>query len=173
MRFNRLLGGGRALASAAAAILDDDTAEAEKPAAPVGADPSSDPDPAPAADPATAADPTPEPDPAPDADPAPAADPTPTAASEADIRAEERERVTKVFASDVAVGKERAAAKLLANPKLSADDIVALLPDIGAQASDGMLSTLASTQNPDLGAGAEPKGDAKAGAAVWDKIRGR
>jgi hypothetical protein len=79
------------------------------------------------------------------------------------------QRVAEVFASEASNGKERAAAKLLANPKLSAGDIIDLLPDVAASASDGMLKTLAETRNPDLGAGSESGGAAAESKTSWNK----
>lgn len=83
--------------------------------------------------------------------------PAPVALDEAAIRAEERQRVATVFASEEAKGRERIAANLLANPKLEAAEIVGMLPSLAASSSDAMLAQLAAGTNPDLGAGAEGK----------------
>lgn len=90
-------------------------------------------------------------------------------------RAEERQRVADVFASDASKGKERAAASLLANPKLSADEIVALLPQISGGAGDNvMLANLSATPNPDLKPGAETNSGGGADvAAGWNRTFAR
>jgi hypothetical protein len=112
----------------------------------------------------------PPPAPAPPPPPATSGDEMDEAASETAVaaaRAEERQRVTAVFASEASNGKERVAAKLLANAKLSADDIIGMLPDCAASASDGMLKRLADQPNPDLAPGAEAGGDRpKASASI-------
>jgi hypothetical protein len=178
MKFRHLIGGGRALASAAAALIEDESVaqpaaveeggEGGAAAAPVAA---------PDAEDAAAA--------AAEAEAAEAAaaakvdatladivadlgDPAViTATTEQSIRAEERQRVTDVFASDASNGKERVAASLLADSDMSADKIVALLPKLGADASDAMLANL-KQPNPVLGAGAEAAGGQPDPKASWN-----
>jgi outer membrane biosynthesis protein TonB len=119
--------------------------------------------------------PQPEPQPEPEAEPEPEA-PAAAANTEATVstaRAEERQRVADVFASDASKGKERAAACLLANPKLSADEIVALLPQMSGGAGDNvMLANLSA--NPDLKPGAETNSGGGADvAAGWNRTFAR
>lgn len=105
----------------------------------------------------------------PPADDPPADDPPPAAADEATIRAEERQRVTDVFASDAAKGKERIAAQLLANPKLEASEIIALLPTLTSGNADAMLGRLAEQPNPDLAPGSEAGAGGGDSKASWDR----
>lgn len=100
--------------------------------------------------------------------------PAANAEAVASAHAEERQRVTDVFASDASNGKERVAASLLADSDMSAEKIVALLPKLGADASDSMLKTLASTPNPDLAPGAESRPSGRADAAgYWDRVHAK
>lgn len=132
------------------------------------------------ADPAPEPEPQPEPEPAPEPEsapePAPAPEEAPPAAAADDVaaaRAEERQRVTDVFASDASNGKERAAANLLANPKLSAEDIVDMLPQMKGGESDAMLASLASNPNPDLKPGSESGGNAADAKEGWNRTFAR
>lgn len=97
-----------------------------------------------------------------------------SAAAVATARAEERQRVTDVFASDASTGKERVAASLLADSDMAADKIVALLPKLDANPSNAMLANLTATKNPDLAPGKDvdpnPKADAN---ASWDRTFAR
>jgi hypothetical protein len=110
---------------------------------------------------------------APEADPEPnpaAADVAPDAAAiRAEAIAAERARMKAVFASEHVAGREAAAVELLAESDMTADKIVAMLPKLGA--SSGVLTnlaTIASTPNPDLGAGGETEG-VKADNHGWSK----
>lgn len=150
---------GRELALAAAGIVLDD--DAERPAGAATDDPPADDPPAddPPADDPPADDPPVDP---------PADEPAQAAASdEASIRAEERKRVADVFASDASKGKERVAARLLADTDMPADKIVGLLPEVGGSATDAMLANLAGL-NPDLGPGAESRPGEDASAS-WKR----
>jgi hypothetical protein len=82
-------------------------------------------------------------------------------------------RVTAVFASEHSVGRERQAAKLLCNEKLTADDITGLLADFEpkAAAGDGMLKSLAEQPNPAIATGADGKPAAVAADDIWAKAR--
>ncbi|QTH19654.1 hypothetical protein HRJ34_14860 [Rhizorhabdus wittichii] len=97
--------------------------------------------------------------------------PAPLAADRvAAIRAEERQRVADVFASEHVAGRETAAAELLANSDMSAEKIVAMLPKLGANAKGGADDMLEQMQgnNPDLSpGGGQGSGNAKGG---WGKI---
>jgi len=110
----------------------------------------------------TAAAPNPEPAPEPAA-----------AAVEPDADAKAAERVAAVFASEHSKGRERQAAKLLANPKLSADEITELLADLkpDTAAADPMRGALASQPNPDIRTGNEPRSGQKAADEIWDRAR--
>lgn len=158
MKFSRLLGGGSALASAAAAIADD---ELEEPgAAEPGDAGQSDP-----GDESTADDAA---EPAPQLEPEAPAEPADTNAAVATARAEERQRVAAVFASDDVKGREQAAVMLLTETDMTAEKIVAKLPSLSpAAASDPMLGRLSSQENPDLGAGAEASGSGSDAKASW------
>lgn len=81
------------------------------------------------------------------------------------------ERNRTVFASEHFAGRETAAAALLGNGKLSADEITATLASLPkGQGADGMLNALKGTENPNLGAGASSEGDGKKEAeASWDR----
>lgn len=87
-------------------------------------------------------------------------------------RAEERQRISDVFASEHVAGREKAAAKLLATSDMSASAIVAVLPDLtpAAAASDdgaAMLAAMRENANADLGQGGEPQVEANHG---WGDI---
>lgn len=85
------------------------------------------------------------------------------------------DRNKAVFASEHFEGREKAAARLLGNAKLSADEITATLADLPkGEAGNNMLDGLKG-KNPDLAPGAEAGGDAsKAEAgAVWDRVAER
>ncbi|SDA14987.1 hypothetical protein [Sphingomonas sp. NFR15] len=104
------------------------------------------------------------------ADPAP---PAPALSAEAQIRADERARVATVFACEHCTGRERQAADML-QTSMSTDEITGLLAKSpkGSAAADPMLAALVSTQNPQLGAGAEtPAADSKSADAIWDRVR--
>ncbi|KPL67416.1 hypothetical protein SZ64_04430 [Erythrobacter sp. SG61-1L] len=70
-------------------------------------------------------------------------------------RAEERQRVTDVFASEHVKGREMAAAELIGNSDMKAEAIVAMLPKLtpAASADEGqqMLSQMREGGNPDTG----------------------
>ncbi|WP_333837939.1 hypothetical protein [Novosphingobium sp.] len=96
----------------------------------------------------------------------------------AQARAEERARYTAVMSSEHYAGREALAAKMLANDKLSADDIVGMLAaaapsaagDEGdAAAGAAMLAAMKSLGNPDTShaGGGKPKAEANHG---WDNI---
>jgi len=96
----------------------------------------------------------------------------------AQARAEERARYTAVMSSEHYQGREALAAKMLANDKLSADDIVGMLAaaapgaagsDADAQAGAAMLAAMKSFGNPDTShaSGGSPKAEANHG---WDNI---
>lgn len=99
-----------------------------------------------------------------------------SAEREAAIRAEERARMSAVFASEHVNGRAHAAVELLASTDLAADKIVAMLPKLGASAAegDGAAEILAAMQgnNPDL----TNDGGSSAGGGVgqanhgWGKI---
>lgn len=127
-------------------------------------------------DPAPAPDPEPEPAPAPD--PAPEAAPSPEPARSSDPTPEARaaDRVAKVFASEHSQGRERQAAKLLANDKLSVEEITDLLADMpkGGSANGSMLERLAEQPNPEIKTGSEAAPNAQAESdAIWDLARAR
>lgn len=94
-----------------------------------------------------------------------------TATTEQTVRAEERQRMADVFASEHVKGREAAAVMLLTETDMTAEKIVAKLPTLSpAAAADPMLKNLASTENPDLGAGTEGTTDSKAEAkSTWDR----
>ncbi len=86
------------------------------------------------------------------------------------IRAEERQRVADVFASEHVAGRESAAAELLANSDMSAEKIVAMLPKLSASTNGGGEDMLEHMQgnNPDLSpTGGQGSSSAKGG---WGKI---
>lgn len=89
---------------------------------------------------------------------------------DAKIRADERTRVSTVFASEHATGRERQAADMLGT-SMSADEITGLLAKApkGAAAADPMLAALAAADNPDLGSGAadEPAAKQKSTDDLW------
>jgi hypothetical protein len=119
-----------------------------------------------------APDPAPDPAPEPSAEPEPSPEPDPAAepAGDQSAAASERARVASVFASEHSQGRERMAADML-QTSMSADEITGLLAKAPKGSSaDAMLANLATTTNPDLGAGtsAEPTGR-KAAASVWDR----
>jgi membrane protein involved in colicin uptake len=121
--------------------------------------------------------PAPEPAQEPEARTEPKAEAAPATTNEKATtppRAEERQRVADVFASDASKGKERAAASLLANPKLSADDIIGLLPNMKGGETNQMLASLAAAPNPDLKPGTDSGGGSGAEAtAYWDRVHAR
>lgn len=192
MNFRALRVGGRLLASTAAALIPDDRSEAA--ADDAGApgvvppadetdgtgDPPADP---PADDEADAdegegEDGDPAGDPPADEDeagelPATAADLAAFAADREHAgRSEMSARITAVFASEHVVGREAAAAELLADD-LGSDRIISLLAKMPkGGAGDGMLAGLrGNANNPNLEAGAESQPDTrKANASMWDRI---
>lgn len=93
----------------------------------------------------------------------------------ATARAEERQRIADVFASEHVQGREMAAAELLAGSDMNADKITAMLPKLtpAASADDGkqMLAQMRENADPDLGN--EGEADPAAAAADnhgWGKI---
>jgi len=96
----------------------------------------------------------------------------------AQARAEERARYTAVMSSEHYQGRESLAALMLANDKLSADEITGMLSaatpgaagsDADAQAGAAMLAAMKSFGNPDTShaSGGSPKAEANHG---WDNI---
>ena len=82
----------------------------------------------------------------------------------ASVRAEERQRVADVFASDASKGKERTAARLLAKSSLPAGGIIELLADVGPDPA--MMPTGA-------GATVPIKGSSPAAKASWGRTFAR
>lgn len=102
----------------------------------------------------------------------------------AQARADERARFNAVLASDNYAGRETLAQSLLANDKLSADEIVTLLAAAGpvapaaataseADAEDAaraeMQAALADNANSNIDAGAPPAVAAGNDGSVWDQ----
>lgn len=166
MNFSRFSGLGRAardhlpavVADADVLVLtadDQDPAPALAPSSNDGADPA----PEPAPEPAPAPEQKPEPEPEPQVD---------QAAFDAGAQAQIA-RHQAVFASEHYAGREGQANKLLANSKLGADEIVALLADQPRSGAVDMLAGMGG-DNPPLGAGAAPDPNPQAAAqASWAK----
>lgn len=94
--------------------------------------------------------------------------PETAAAADADAANAERSRVAAVFASEHAKGREAHAARML-QTAMSADEIIGLLADLPkADAAGEVLRTLASQQNPNLGAGTETTSNEDA-QSIWGK----
>lgn len=181
MKFRSLLGGGRLLASTAALLINDE-ASASKPAADEGGDsgvvdPPADPEES-AADPADPVDPADPADPADPVDPPSEdevelpTDPAALAAFAADRelagRSEMAARISAVFASEHVVGREAAAAELLADD-LGSDRIISLLAKM-PKGSTAVPDIRGGIRNPELEAADESQASvAKASAGVWDK----
>lgn len=84
------------------------------------------------------------------------------------------ERSSAVFASEHFEGREKAAAKLLGNPKLSAEEIVATLAELPK--GDGGVAMLAGLKgnNPDLGAASDgERTSAQEAGASWGRTFAR
>lgn len=80
----------------------------------------------------------------------------------------EAERVAAVFASEHFAGREQQAAKMLANPKLSADDITGLLADMPDGSGASMLAAIKG-KNPNLNAGGGSEQEKSQSAqSIWD-----
>jgi hypothetical protein len=127
----------------------------------------------PPADPPAGEDPPEETAPAdpPPADPPEQPAPGAAASAAATIRAEERQRVADVFASDDVKGREQAAVLLLTETDMSAEKIIAKLPSLTPAGADAMLANLRQP-NPSLGAGADSEGGGKASARILAAQRG-
>lgn len=92
---------------------------------------------------------------------------------EAAIRAEERSRLSTIFASKDVVGREAAAVELLVESNMSGEKIVAMLPKLHGQADHGRLSAPAAMRghNPDLGnRGGKQPSTVTHGNHGWGKI---
>lgn len=89
------------------------------------------------------------------------------------IRAEERQRIADVFASEAVTGRELAAAELLANSDMTAGAIVAMLPKLtpAASADEGaqMLAQMRNGTDVDLGTGDDADQSANADNHGWGK----
>lgn len=68
------------------------------------------------------------------------------------IRAEERERLAAVMGSEAAIGRERIAARLIADSEMSAEKIIEILPEMAAtsSAATSMLALLSGQPNPNI-----------------------
>jgi len=69
------------------------------------------------------------------------------------------DRALAVMASEHFAGREAQAAKLLGNPKLSADEIVGMLAEMPDASGAQMLAAMREQKNPDLGTGGGNAGD--------------
>lgn len=75
-----------------------------------------------------------------------------------DIRAEERGRMSAVFTSDIAKGREKTAQMLLAKTDLPAGDILAILETVpSAKPTDALELAMANIKNPEIAASMEDK----------------
>jgi len=144
-------------AAAPAIAADDEAPEVETP--PTEEEPEADPAPAP-----------------PEVAPAPEVDNQPESAAlegDAKIRADERTRVSEVFACEHCTGRERQAADML-QTSMSATEITSLLAKMpkGGAAADPMLASLKEAPNPKLGAGGETTTTpSQAADALWARVR--
>lgn len=72
-----------------------------------------------------------------------------------DVRKSERERMAKVFASELAKGKETTAQALLAKTELAADEILEILQTVPNVKENAFEKAMAALKNPDIRPAAE------------------
>lgn len=72
-----------------------------------------------------------------------------------EIRQAERERMAKVFASEVSKGKEATAQALLSKTELAAEDILNILGTIPDKSDNAFEKAMAAIKNPDIRPAAE------------------
>lgn len=72
-----------------------------------------------------------------------------------DVRKSERERMAKVFASELAKGKETTAQALLAKTELAADEILEILQTVPNAKENAFEKAMAALKNPDIRPAAE------------------
>lgn len=72
-----------------------------------------------------------------------------------DVRKSERERMSKVFASELAKGKEKTAQALLTKTELAADEILEILGTVPNAKENAFEKAMAAVKNPDIRPAAE------------------
>ena len=72
-----------------------------------------------------------------------------------DLRKSERERMTKVFASELAKGKETTAQALLTKTELASDEILEILQTVPNVKENAFEKAMAALKNPDIRPAAE------------------
>ena len=72
-----------------------------------------------------------------------------------DVRKSERERMAKVFASELAKGKETTAQALLTKTELAADEILEILQTVPNAKENAFEKAMAALKNPDIRPAAE------------------
>ena len=72
-----------------------------------------------------------------------------------DVRKSERERMAKVFASELAKGKETTAQALLTKTELAADEILEILRTVPNTKENAFEKAMSALKNPDIRPAAE------------------